>query len=311
MRKSSNFWQNLVLAVVAIAALASEINLGGYVERNRVSIPESYADEDLDLQGKKLKGFGMGFEGLIADWYWMRSLQYIGDKIEKSDTDTINLDDLRELNPRLLYPLLDNATELDPKFTTAYSYGAIVLPAIDPYQAIKLTEKGIANNPKEWRFYQYLGYIYWRLKNYDKAAEVYEQGSHLPGAPPFLKLMVGMMQTRGGGRDTARQVYRQMQNDASDDDTRRIAGLRLQWLDSLDERDYLNSALATFKEKNGRCAHSFAELFPLLKTMPTRAGVELRVNSAGEIVDPSGWPYLLDQIECEAILSQATQIPRD
>ncbi len=44
-------------------------------------LPENYADEDLTLQGAKLKGFSLGFEGLIADWYWMKSLQYLGDKV--------------------------------------------------------------------------------------------------------------------------------------------------------------------------------------------------------------------------------------
>jgi tetratricopeptide (TPR) repeat protein len=308
--KSSISSHSLVLAIVAVAAFASVVTLSKYVERNRISVPESYSDEDLDLQGKKLKGFGLGFEGLIADWYWMRSLQYIGNKIEKSDTETINLDNLRTLNPRLLYPLLENATELDPKFITAYSYGAVLLPAIDPDEAIKLTEKGIANNPDEWRLYQYLGYIYWRLKNYGKAAEIYERGSRSPGAPPFLKLMVGMMETRGGSRETARQIYAQMHDNADDDDTRRIAGIRLQWLDSLEERDYLNSSLSSFKEKSGQCAHSFGELFPLLKSM-TPAGVDLRLNRSGEIIDPTGVPYLLDQSKCEATLSPDSQIPRD
>src|SRR5215213_2057367 len=165
--------QDGILIVAIVVAFAAAILLSGYVEKNRVSLPESYADEDLDLQGKLRKGYALGFEGLLADWYWMRSLQYVGDKVVKSDEAVISLDDLRPLNPRLLYPLLENATELDPKFISAYSYGAILLPAIDSQQAIAFTEKGIANNPNEWRLYQYLGYIHWRLKNYEKASEVY------------------------------------------------------------------------------------------------------------------------------------------
>src|SRR5262245_40591321 len=103
--KLSPLRKNIFLAAIAIAAFASTVALSGYVQRNRISMPESYADEDLDLQGKKLKGYALGSEGLISDWYWMRSLQYIGDKIENSTEDTVNIDDLRTLNPRLLYPL--------------------------------------------------------------------------------------------------------------------------------------------------------------------------------------------------------------
>ncbi len=96
----------------------------------------------------------------------MRSLQYIGEKVVKSSNETLNIENLTALNPRLLYPLLNNATTLDPQFMEVYAYGAVVLPAIDKEQAIKFTEKGITDNPSEWRLYQQLGYIYWRLGNF-------------------------------------------------------------------------------------------------------------------------------------------------
>jgi tetratricopeptide (TPR) repeat protein len=302
--------QNPLLLITLIVGLfAAAIYLNGYVGSQRVTIAESYSDEDLDLQGKRLKGYALGFEGLIADWYWMRSLQYVGDKVEKSDQETIDIENLRSLNPRLLYPLLDNATDLDPKFISAYSYGAIVLPAIDKDQAIKLTEKGIANNPDEWRLYQYLGYIHWKMKNYATAAEVYERGSQLSGAPPFLKMMAGMMRSEGGSRDTGRIIYEQMVKDLDDPDMRRVVELRLNWLDSLDERDLLNSALANFKEKNGRCARSWGELTPTLNATPSK--IDLHVDRNGQIVDPTGIPYDLDATACHANLNRSSLIPKD
>ena len=178
--------RNLALVGFAMIAFIGTTVLSDHIQSRRITVPESYSDEDLDLQGKRLKDYSLGAEGLLADWYWMRSLQYVGDKIVRSTDANINLDDLNSLNPRLLYPLLDNATDLDPKFINAFVYGAVVLPTIDADQAVKLTEKGIANNPDEWRLYQYLGFIYWKLKQYDKAADVYERGSKIPGAPPFL-----------------------------------------------------------------------------------------------------------------------------
>jgi tetratricopeptide (TPR) repeat protein len=307
----SSFRQNLLLAAIATLAFASTVALSGYVGQSRISMPESYADEDLDLQGKKLKGFALGAEGLIADWYWMRSLQYIGNKIENAKEDTINLENLQTLNPRLLYPLLDNATELDPKFITAYSYGAVVLPAIDPDLAIKLTEKGIANNPDEWRLYQYLGYIHWRLKNYQKAAEIYERGSRIAGAPPFMGLMVGMMETRGGSHDTARQIYAQMRDNASDEETRIVAELRLQWVDTLEDRDQLNAVIDNFRQKNGRCPKNMAELLPLLKSTRRTDGKDYHINGAGEIVDPTGAPYAINPLTCQAVLGSESNLPRD
>jgi hypothetical protein len=305
-------FRNYALLILALAiAFGVEIRLSDYLEAHRISVPESYGDEDLDLQGKRLKGYALGTEGLLADWYWMRSLQYVGNKIDRSTDEVINLDNLRPLNPRLLYPLLDNATDLDPKFITAYSYGATVLPAIDPDLAIKLTQKGIANNPSSWRLYQYLGYIYWRMRQYDNAADVYTRGSQIDGAPPFLKMMAGMMKTRGGSRDTARSIYHQLYESAQDQQTKDSVMLRMQWLDSLDERDLINSALSNFKEQHGRCAKSFTEIDASLAQLERNTGKELHVDDSGQMVDPTGEPYELNNGACNVELGPRSKLPRD
>ncbi|MGH7783978.1 MAG: tetratricopeptide repeat protein, partial [Candidatus Binatia bacterium] len=240
------------------------------------------------------------------------SLQYIGDKVVNSKAEVINIDDLRSLNPRLLYPLLDNATDLDPKFVNAYSFGAILLPAIDARQAIALTEKGIANNPDQWRLYQYLGYIYWRMKDYDKAAEIYKKGAAIPGAGSFMEIMAARMKTEGGSRDTAREMYFQMLAEATDDQTKVTAQNRLMQLDSLDERDAIDLAMKSYREKHGSCLSSWRDLIPLLNDVKLPHGKDFRIDSSGSIVDPSGAPYLLDEKACTAKLDpEKTKIATD
>jgi tetratricopeptide (TPR) repeat protein len=288
--------------------------LSNFIENKRPVVPESFADRDLALQGTKLKGFSLGFEGLIADWYWMQSLQYVGDKMIKGrqDGQEINLENLKPLNPRLLYPLLDNAADLDPHFLAVYSYGAIILPAIDSEQAIKITEKGISNNPNEWRLYQHLGYIYWRLGNFEKAAEIYEKGAKIPSAPPFFQLMVARMKTQGGSRETARAMYQQMRAEAPDSQTREVSELRISQLDSLDERDAVLAVLRQFKEKNNRCVNNWNEIFPLLKSVKLPGGKDFRIDKSNSLVDPSGAPYVLDKETCDVKLDAAkTKIPLD
>jgi tetratricopeptide (TPR) repeat protein len=169
----------LALAVI-IFGFAAIYGLSNFNEHARPALPDGYANEDLSIQGGKLKGFALGAEGLIADWYWMNSLQYMGDKIHDFEGD-INLDNLKPLNPRLLYPYLDNAATLDPQFTSIYEYGANILPAIDTEKAILLTQKGIGENPDNWRLYHYLGYIRWKMRDYEKSAESYERGAAVKG----------------------------------------------------------------------------------------------------------------------------------
>src|SRR4030095_759696 len=236
----------------------------------------------------------LGAEGLLADWYWIRSLQYLGTKIVKKDLTDVDIEDLSSLNPRLLYPLLDNATDLDPKFMTAYSFGAIVLPAIDPGSAIKFTEKGIAGNPDAWRLYQYLGYIYWRRQDYESAARAYKQGAAIAGSPPFMRQIEDAMKTKGGSRATARGIYSQMFSEGPDQQTKSAAEFRLMELDSLDERDAIRAALNSQKEKTGKCPSRISEILPILRSIRLPSGKDFRIDASGNLVDPSDAPYLLD-----------------
>ena len=300
----------IIFAFIVAAGFAVLAPLSNYLEHNRVRLPEQYVDSDLDLQGKKLKGYSLGADGMLADWYWMRSLQYIGDKIVRHGLDKLNIEDLTPLNPRLLYPMLDNATTLDPKLIAAYSYGATILPAIDSEQAIALTEKGIANNPDQWRLYQYLGYIHWRLKNYEKAAEVYEKGATIPGSPPFFRMMAAKMKSDSGSRDTARQMYKQMVAESNDQQTKAVAELRVQQLDSWDEIDAVNAVLREQNVKAGKCPENIKSIFPYLRTVRLPEDRQFQVDRDGRLADPSGVPYVLDTGKCEIHLDyEITKIP--
>ena len=235
--KSNSKITSAAIAVI-LCGFVAVFFLSGFIKENKPELPEKYIDEDLAVQGARLKGYTLGFDGLLADFYWMKSLQYVGDKVIHSEKE-FDLENLTPLNPRLLYPYLDNATTLDPKFMSVYEYGATVLPAIDKTQAIKLAEKGIENNPDYWRLYHNLGFIYWRLGNYEKASEIYAQGAQIKGAPGFMRMMAAKMKLDGGSRDTSRAIYRQILDEAQDEQTKENARVRLLQLDSLDEREII------------------------------------------------------------------------
>ena len=296
-----NSWMSLLVVAVLLPVIGI---LSDAANGNRVALSESYEDSDLEFQGRRLKGFAIGAEGLLADWYWTRSLQYIGAKIVKTDTAQLNIDDLRSMNPRLLYPMLDNATDLDPRFMAAYSYGAIMLPAIDKSQAIALTEKGIRDNPGAWRLFQYLGYIYWRSNDFEKAAETYESGSKIAGAPPFLRQMAAAMRARGGSRETARLIYSQMLAEAEDRQSRESAELRLMQLDTMDQLDAINSVL----KQQPVCPASLSIILPLLRNVKLPNGNEFKLNERDQLTDPSGVPYALDIGSCTASVDHKNSV---
>jgi len=303
--------KNIVIPlIVIVAGFTAIVFVGPRIEAAKPKLPATFTDSDLSMNGSRLKGYALGMEGLLADWYWVRSLQYIGDKMVNAPDEKIDLDNLNSLNPRLLYPLLNNATDLDPHFVGAYSYGAIVLPAIDKEQAIALATKGITNNPNEWRLYQHLGYIYWRLGQYDKAAETYGKGSEVVGASPFMKIMAAAMTNDAGSRSTARSIYRQMLSESTEESIRSTAERRLAFLDWQDEQDAINAVLAEFREENGRCANSFGEVATQIFQKKLPEGRNFNVDAGKRLVDPTGAPYKLDRDQCVVTIDkEKTKLP--
>lgn len=297
------------LCLIAAGMLSATL-LTGYIERVRPAIPESFNDEDLSVQGSRLKGFSFGMEGLLADWYWMRGLQYVGEKVIGANLEVLDIENLKPLNPRLVEPYLRNSTDLDPHFMAPYFYGAIVLPSIEEQKAIELTQKGIVNNPDEWRLYQYLGYIYWKLGRYDEASKVYSRGARIPGAAKFLNLMAAAMQSKGGSRETAEAIYRQMYEEGDDNNIKYAALLRWQRLMALDEMEAINATLAEMKEKRGRCPGSPREIVPQLRGVKLPESRDFHFNRQGDLADPRGDAYRINA-GCKVELNSVSPLPRN
>jgi tetratricopeptide (TPR) repeat protein len=285
--------QTVLLAAFIVVGFGLVFILSDMLEARRTPI-SAFEDEDLYLSSQRMKAWSGDFNGLVADWYWISSLQYIGRKIVKShEAGTFNIKDMHALNPTQLYPMLDRTTTLDPDYSAAYTFGAIILPAINEQEAIKLTEKGIAANPDEWVLYQHLGYIYWQRGDYQKAAEVYDQGSQIKDAPAFMKQMSAKVRLEGGTRETAREIYRHIFNTAEDTQTRDLVAMRLAQIDSLDERDAIRKALQEMQQKTGRCVRSWPEIFAALRAIKLPNGNGLAISREGLPLDPSGAAYVL------------------
>src|SRR6185295_11214182 len=144
-----------LLLLTLLIGLTSVVGLSRWLDSHRPPTDSKIDEEQLYLTGTMARRISLGFNGLAADWYWMRSLQYVGKKILNQEGD-VAIDNLGQLNLKLLPPLLDTATTLDPQFLEPYEYAAIVLPPIDVQQAIRLTQKGIDANPNAWQLYHHL-----------------------------------------------------------------------------------------------------------------------------------------------------------
>ena len=291
-----------VLLLTIILGLASVVGLSRWLDSQRPAANTNIEEEKLYLNGATVKRLSLGFNGLASDWYWMRSLQYVGRKII-NHPENVQLDSINQLNLQLLVPLLDTATTLDPQFMEPYQYAAVILPETDVQAAIRIITKGIDANPAAWRLYHNLGYIYWQQKDFAAASEAYRRGATLSDAPAWMAAMRARMLDEGGSRDTAREIYRRMYDEAGDEGVKDMARRRLLQLDSFDERDALRRLLAEYKSKSGRCPKSWQELERVLRAFGAR------MNASAEPLDPGGTPYLLLTDKCDVDLDPLSEVP--
>jgi len=295
--------QTLYLSFVLIAGMAVTVMLARSIDARRPAPDPNAIDESLYLNPNTAKRVSLGFNGLVADWYWMRSLQYVGRKIVSVPED-VPIDSLSQLNLKLLPPLLDTATTLDPEFADPYEYAAVVLPAVDRDAAIRILRKGIDTNPSAWRLYHHLGYIHWQQKDYAAASDMYRRGSEQPGAPLWMAAMVAKMAAEGGSRNTAREIYKRMREESADEKVQDMARRRLLQLDSLDHRDILRRLMTEYKTRTGQCPTTWKEMSPVLRSL------RIPVDQAGAPLDPTRVPYQLRAGGCEADLDPKSEVLR-
>jgi tetratricopeptide (TPR) repeat protein len=243
--------------------------------------------------GPAAKRLALGFDSLLADAYWIRTVVYFGRQ---------RLSTAADKNYDLLHPLLELVTTLDPRFTVAYRLGAVFLsePQPDgpgrPDLAIDLLKRGVAMSPERWEYLHAIGFVhYWSDRNYQEAAAWLEKASEIPGAPIWLKSSAALMRTEAGDREAARVLWGQLRDSADDPSLRRLAETRIAQFDALDAIDALNEAVWRFEARAGWPVRSWEELIA--------AGVLRRVPT-----DPAGVPYILDQLNQDVRLSDKSPL---
>lgn len=294
---------NIALVCFVALGLACVAGIARWMENYSSPVDADFQSEELYLSPDITKRLSLGFNGLAADWYWMRSLQYVGRKV-LNHQGIIQLDDLNSLNLKLLASLLEHTTTLDPQFMAAYEYSAMVLPEVDREAAIKIIQKGIAANPQTWRLYHHLGYIFWQSNRFAEARQTYEAGARVADAPRWMRSMAARMEAEGGSRDTAREMYRRIFAEANDQQVKDLALKRLLWLQSLDEREAIDRLLINFRAQKNRCPEAWAVL-----TRELRA-INLRLDRSGAPLDPTDVPYVLASDSCSVELDASSSIPR-
>jgi tetratricopeptide (TPR) repeat protein len=300
------------LMLTIALALATSVAMARVLDAGRSALRAAVQDEAPYLAPEATRRLVAGFGGAVADWYWLTALQYVGRKLEETraggapGTPTaVELDRLEAVNPRVLVPILELITTLDPRFTAVYEYAAVVLPTVDEGAAITLLENGIRSNPDQWYLHQQLAYIYWQRGDYLAAADAFRRGARMTTAK-WMDHMAERVEGRGDDPQTAYAMYTRMYEQAQDEQVKQWALKRLMELRSLQERDAIRGVLTDFVTSTGRCPQAWTDVTPRLQA----AG--LTVLTQGPPVDPSGAPYMLviSPLGCDVTLHRSSTVPR-
>ncbi|MEW6213308.1 MAG: hypothetical protein AB1631_33735 [Acidobacteriota bacterium] len=284
---------------ILLAGLALLYPMQRWIDRN---LPREVINEEVLYfsSGGRIKKMSLGFEGLVADIYWIRTVQYFGRKI--GEREEVSISNLREIRMDLLAPYLNIVVTLDPHHIPAYRFGAIFLPERDVNAAISLLERGIRENPDEWRLYQDIGYIHWQAKDYEKAADWFERGGRIEGSLWWMRDLAGVMRIKGGSREVARAIYTSYL-ESEDENIRRQAELRLLQLRALEEIDAINIFLERLKDQPLTCQAKLRALARRLHELG------IGINEEMMPLDPSGFPYEIDEAKCQVRIGRESKVP--
>jgi tetratricopeptide (TPR) repeat protein len=240
-----------------------------------------------------LKRLSLGYNGLLADIYWTRAVQYYGTKHHEGAQ---RFD--------LLAPLLEITTALDPQLLVAYEYGSNFLApkppngAGMPERAIALEEFGIRNNPDAWQLYYNAGFIqYMELKDYAAAAEAFARGSRVPNAHPFLAILAGQMAEHAGDLQMARMMWSTSYQTTKDVDVRANAAAHLRALQVDEDVTNLEALTKRYQQQTGVFPFSFAELQAAgmlqgIPRDPLGQAYKLMPDGRVEVQTPDDFPFI-------------------
>lgn len=245
-------WRALLLALLAAAVPWLQDGIDRRIGAHR------RADDVLYLWSpQQVARLVPRFRGLAADLYWMRTVQYYGG--QRRFAQGKNYD--------LLYPLIDITTTLDPRLEIAYRYGAVFLceprpsGAGEPRLGIAVLEKGCKALPDDWRLRQDLGFFHYLfLRDATTASRVLTEASRLPGAAFWLRSLAADLLLKGGERQAARRMWRQILETSDAPVLRANAEERLRRLDALDDVDEVERAVKEFQRSRGRLPARLEEL---------------------------------------------------
>ncbi len=302
--------RRIVIAVFCALLLATHF-LHERLDGVRLPEPDDLA-ETLPTLGT-LKLISLGYDNVVADYYWMRSLEFFG-------TGKYNA-----VGYPLLEPLLRRSLTLDPLFKSAYLFAgtALTLPKMDPAKSNALLEQGLKYRPDVWQIPFYLGFNrYYFQQDYAGAAESLSIASKFPDAPPVIAQLATRIAAQAGRPEVGIQLIDEILERTKDEQVRASYLERRKALQLDVELQFLNRLVRRYRDEHAAEPKSIADFVRtgylreppndpygkpyrlesdgLVHSDSESARLRLKAQAAGSIF-ADGWhpPYREDQLPPE------------
>ncbi|HWP34924.1 MAG TPA: hypothetical protein VNM66_04935 [Thermodesulfobacteriota bacterium] len=193
----------------------------------------------------------LGYDALAADVVWLQAIQYIADRTGAR----------RDLAG--LYPFLDAATELDPRYQVVYYLGGTALVALDrrPDEALRLLEKGERALPTDWQIPFLLGYTHlFYYQDFAAAARYIERAAANVGRPTYLTNLAARLYAEAGSPEAALAFLERMRQQTTDPAVR--AGIEERMGEVVVDRELkrIDAAVAAYRAARHRAPQTIEEL---------------------------------------------------
>jgi tetratricopeptide (TPR) repeat protein len=175
------------------------------------------------LPSPAVQALSMEFKGVIADYLFLKTMTFLGEKIGKRQ-------DPSEADWDLINQLLERITDLDSLFWDPYLFAETMLAwqAGMPEKANRLLLKASKYRNTDYRPLYFIGFNYFYfLQDPGRAAKYLRSAARLPNAPYYLKGLAARISLYGDQTDMAIAFLEDILKDTFDPSVRLYLEKRL------------------------------------------------------------------------------------
>jgi len=200
--------------------------------------------------GQYLKFATFGNSSLLADLIYVWAIQYYSD---------YTIPDMYEY----LDHIFSIINELDPSYLDPYDIGAVIAAyeAEDLDLALKILDRGLEKNPKQWLFpYMAAHYAQMIKKDHKLAQEYYKKAMNIEEVPPIVERLYANAIFKSMDYKRALQTWLEIYKTAKDERIKKIASNHLYNITATIDIQKINEAIEKFKESYGRNPMELSQL---------------------------------------------------